>query len=156
MSEALSATLRAQGGLLSDFAEGLTAAKAPNPTGSRTTGREADYALLLEMIWEGARLHYEPWLDDHDLALLLGDQLYAMGLLRLAALGDLEAVAELSDVISLVAQAHACRDPELADAAWEAGVAAIARGSTPAHRAAKARARAGERGAVQALRDAAK
>ena len=40
-------------------------------------------------------------IDDPDLALLLGDQLYALGLSRLAALGDLEAVAELADLISL-------------------------------------------------------
>ncbi len=44
---------------------------------------------------------------DDDLALLAGDYLYARGLERLAALGDLEAVRELSDLISLVAQLHA-------------------------------------------------
>ena len=63
------------------------------------------------MILEGYRLHYDEPLVVHtpdvDLALLLGDQLYALGLSRLAALGDLDAVAELADVISLAAQAHA-------------------------------------------------
>ena len=43
---------------------------------------------------------------DADLALLAGDYLYALGLGRLAALGDLEAVRELSDLISLAAQVH--------------------------------------------------
>ena len=51
------------------------------------------------MIYEGSRLHYgEPrWSGPAtpDLALLLGDQLYALGLSRLAELGDLDAVAEL-------------------------------------------------------------
>ena len=69
------------------------------------------------MILEGYRLHYgEPLVvrpGDNDLALLLGDQLYALGLARLAELGDLEAVAELADVISLAAQAHSASDPML-------------------------------------------
>ena len=43
---------------------------------------------------------------DRDLALLAGDYLYALGLERLAALGDLDAVRELSDLISLAAQVH--------------------------------------------------
>ena len=43
---------------------------------------------------------------DPDLALLAGDYLYALGLERLAALGDLEAIRELSDLISLSAQLH--------------------------------------------------
>ena len=44
---------------------------------------------------------------DADLRLLAGDALYALGLARLAELGDLPAVAELSDLISRSAQAHA-------------------------------------------------
>ena len=70
------------------------------------------------MILEGYRLHYgQPLVvttGDEDLALLLGDQLYALGLSRLAALGDLDAVAELADVISLTAQAHSASDLDLA------------------------------------------
>ncbi len=77
----------------------------------RASVREAEYELLLEMIHEGSRLHYGgPRVvgdDDPDLALLLGDQLYALGLARLAELGDLDAVAELADLISLLAQAQA-------------------------------------------------
>jgi hypothetical protein len=88
---------------------------------------------------------------DPDLALLLGDELYALGLARLASLGDLAAVAELADLISLLAQAQAASDPELADAVWQAGAAAIGWGATPAHAAAKALARAGGSGAVEAL-----
>jgi len=123
--------------------------------GPRARGREAEYELLLEMILEGARLHYgQPRVvaaADPDLALLLGDQLYALGLSRLAALGDLDATAELADVISLVAQAHAVRSPELADAVWQAGAAAIGWGATPELHAAKALARAHGSRAISAL-----
>ena len=74
-----------------------------------------------------------------DLALLAGDRLYALGLERLAAIGDLEAVAELADVIALCAQAHAEGDPARADAVWDAGAAAVAGGPAPDHQAAKRR-----------------
>lgn len=123
--------------------------------GPRATGHERDYELLLEMILEGSLLHYgAPRLvrgADPDLALLLGDQLYALGLARLAELGDLDAVAELADLISMLAQAQAASDPVLADAIWQAGAAAIGWGSTPQHRAAKALARAGDPAAARAL-----
>jgi hypothetical protein len=128
--------------------------------GPRVDGRRAEYELLIAMIHEGYRLHYEqagtlvrP--DDPDLALLLGDQLYALGLSRLAHLGDLEAVAELADVISLAAQAQAASDPDLAEAVWEAGAVAVGWGGGEAHHRAKAMAREGRGGAAQALRAAA-
>ena len=111
------------------------------------------------MILEGYRLHYDEPLvvrtPDADLALLLGDQLYALGLSRLAALGDLDAVAELADVISLVAQAHAASDRELANAVWEAGAVSVGWGPTAAHAEAKARARVHDAGAAAALHAAA-
>ncbi|HEY1716048.1 MAG TPA: hypothetical protein VGG07_24330 [Solirubrobacteraceae bacterium] len=123
--------------------------------GPRACGRERDYELLLEMILEGSLLHYgAPRLvrgADPDLALLLGDELYALGLARLAELGDIDAVGELADLISLLAQAQAASDPLLADAVWQAGAAAIGWGSTPEHAAAKSRARAGDNGSAQAL-----
>ena len=60
---------------------------------------------------EGYLLHYgEPRVvvgADADLRLLAGDYLYALGLERLAGLGDLPAVRELSDLISLGAQLNA-------------------------------------------------
>ena len=66
---------------------------------------------------------------DPDLALLAGDRLYALGLARLAELGDLDAVDVLAGVISRAAQAHAEGDPEAARAAWEAGARAVGRGA---------------------------
>ena len=65
----------------------------------------------LDAVREGYLLHYEePRLlagHDSDLALLAGDYLYALGLDRLAALGDTRAVAILSDLISDCARLQA-------------------------------------------------
>jgi hypothetical protein len=128
-------------------------------SGPRATSNADEYELLLEMILEGSRLHYGEALvvrpRDEDLALLLGDQLYALGLSRLAALGDLEAVTELADVISLVAQAHAGCNTELADAVWEAGAVAIGWGPSERYESAKAMARIGDPRSCEALRAAA-
>ncbi len=166
-TQALRAALREQGGLLSELADGPAGNRPHQPgppqiaaDGPRAAGREAEYELLLEMILEGSLLHYgDPRVvrtADGDLALLLGDQLYALGLARLAALGDLEAVAELADVISLLAQAHADADPDLGSAVWEAGAVAIGWGASDTHRAAKALARRHDASASNALRAAAR
>jgi hypothetical protein len=123
--------------------------------GPRAVGREDAYELALELIAEGHALHYRAGRvvspDDPDLALLLGDRLYAEGLSALVALGDHAAVTELADVIALCAAAHARGEPELAEAAWLAGGAAVGHGSSPAHRAAKKRAGAADPGAAEAL-----
>src|SRR5215472_16016996 len=164
-ADALREALRAEGGTVAGVlgtpaSEQTSEPKSPGPaqlaaTGPRTRGREREYELLLEMILEGYRLHYADPLvvrpDDPDLALLLGDQLYALGLSRLAALGEVEAVAELADVISLAAQAHSATDPDLARAVWEAGAVAVGWGPTDDHRRAKERARANHPGASDAL-----
>ncbi len=120
-------------------------------SGPRAAGRRAQYEQLLADIGEGVRLHYGQQGGDPDLALLRGDLLYARGLLTLAELGDLEATAELADVISLVAAAHAGGDAELAQAAWQAGAIAVGWGVSDQHLAAKALARAQSAGAAQAL-----
>jgi hypothetical protein len=158
----LAAAVRASGGLMAEAvrepsADGALGAVAA--AGPRADGRETDYALLVEAIVEGYLQHYgtgrvlRP--EDPDLALLAGDRLYAMGLARLAEIGDLEAVAELADVISLAAQAHAEGDAERAAAAWHAGAAAVGHGGGRGLELAKAAARAGEPDAAAALRAAA-
>jgi hypothetical protein len=69
------------------------------------------FALATESIYEGYLLHYgtprlfEP--ADGDTAVLLGDYLYAHGLVRLAALGDVGAVSDLAELISLCTQLRA-------------------------------------------------
>jgi hypothetical protein len=73
------------------------------------------YALGLETIYEGYLLHYAipPGRSrlfappDADVALLLGDYLYAHGLVRIAATGSVEAVAELAELISTCAALQA-------------------------------------------------
>ena len=126
--------LRAQGGMLAAHVREPTEGASPGPAqraaaGPRAAGRESDYELLLEMILEGSLLHYgSPRVvhtSDRDLALLLGDQLYALGLARLAALGDLESVVVLADVISQLAQAHAEGEQGRAARIWDAGAVAI-------------------------------
>ena len=78
---------------------------------------------MLEAVYEGYLLHYEKPRAfegmDEDLRLLAGDSLYALGLEQLAASGDLEAVAELADLISLCAYAHAEGRPELVEELWD-------------------------------------
>jgi hypothetical protein len=149
--KALVQALRDQGGILAASVSGANGQDGGSDLarraaqGPRAAGHEADYELLLELIIEGSRLHYGlprfVHTEDPDLALLLGDQLYALGLARLSALGDLEAVSELADVISLVAQAHAASDPDLADVIWRAGASAIGWGSDKDYSAAKSLAR---------------
>jgi hypothetical protein len=161
--ERLAGELREDGGLLAaTVAEpgGEAPHGAAVAAGPRTQARGEDYALLVEAIYEGYLQHYgdgrvlRP--DDPDLALLAGDRLYALGLARLAELGDLEAVAELADVISLAAQAQAEGHPDRAAAAWTAGAAAVGHGGTPEHAAAKVAARGGGEAATGALGAAAR
>ena len=98
-----------------------------------------EYALGLETIYEGYLVHYgrprllEP--ADDDTALVLGDYLYAQGLARIAALGEVEAVGDLAELISLCAQARAeARDGD--GAAWAATAALIGQGHLGGARAA--------------------
>jgi hypothetical protein len=144
---ALAAQLRAEGSVISpqvadpgeaEPALGLLAAAGP-----RAAKAPGEYALLMESVREGYLLHYgEPRVvvgADADLALLAGDYLYALGLERLAALGDLEAISELADLISLSAQLHdpaRGEAPAVAQAAsslWLASVTAVAAGTSPGH-----------------------
>ena len=143
--ERLAEALRTEGGLLAStiVADGAEA----QPHGDAVARRGESYPLLVEAIHEGYLQHYgsgrvvRP--DDPDLALLAGDRLYALGLERLAAIGDLAAVAELADVIALCAQAHAEGDPARAEAVWDAGAAAVGGRPGPDHEAAKGRWRSG-------------
>jgi hypothetical protein len=128
--------------------------------GPRAARAQSEYAILVESIREGYLLHYaRPRVvngADEDLALLAGDYLYARGLEWLAALGDLEAVRELSDLISLVAQLHAATDrvSSAGDgpaALWLASTITVAVGPPPTHGAAKAALREGDPEAARAL-----
>ncbi len=103
---------------------GLLAAQGP-----RAAAAPGEYALVFEAIREGYLLHYgEPRLlagHDEDLALLAGDYLYALGLERLAALGDTEAVAELAELIGRSAQLHAEGREDEAPELWRDAALAV-------------------------------
>jgi len=86
--------------------------------------------FVLDAIREGYELHYGTprafeGMDD-DLRLLAGDALYALGLSRLAETGDLEAVAELAELISDCAQAQAEKRPDAAEERWVASAKKLA------------------------------
>jgi hypothetical protein len=89
------------------------------------------YALGLETIYEGYLVHYgrprifRP-LDDHE-GLLLGDYLYAHGLVRIAELGEVDVVAALADLIARCAYLRAERVPGDGEA-WAATAASLGNG----------------------------
>jgi hypothetical protein len=92
---------------------------------------EERYGLGLETIYEGYLVHYgRPRLfapGDGDTILLLGDYLYAQGLVRLSAAGSVEAVADMGELISLCAQLraeHSGQDGPV----WAASVALLGQG----------------------------
>jgi len=164
---ALATLLRAEGSVISPHVVepdqrpllGMLAA-----SGERARGREGEYAFVVEAVREGYELHYgEPRVvgaADRDLELLAGDYLYALGLERLSALGDLDSVRELSDLISLAARLHDRASPTERVAAesaalWLSAVTAIANGAETAHEHGKAALRAGEETAAAELRAAA-
>jgi hypothetical protein len=76
---------------------------------------EERHALGLETIYEGYLVHYgRPRLfapPDGDTALLLGDYLYAHGLVRVASLGNTVAVHDLAELISLCARMRGDSEP---------------------------------------------
>jgi hypothetical protein len=111
---------------------------APNPGPPRFGGELGERLFVLEAVYEGYLMHYGTPRAfagmDEDLRLLAGDALYALGVSRLAERGDVPAVAELSDLISLAAQAHADGRPELADELWDASAGALSSKGGPGAR----------------------
>lgn len=103
---------------------GLLAALGP-----RSAAAPGEYALVVEAVREGYLLHYgKPRLlrgHDADLALLAGDYLYALGIERLASLGDAEAVAVLAELIGRCAQLHTEDRAEEAPPLWRAAALAV-------------------------------
>jgi hypothetical protein len=171
--ERLAELLREQGGLMAalvdpgarvdrgeDHATAIESPARVAAEGPRAEGRREEYELLVEAIYEGYLLHYgSPRVvrpPEADLGLLAGDQLYAIGLARLVALGDTAAVAELADTITLSALAQGAGEQALADAVWTAGARAVGWGSSEAHRRAKDLVFAGAPGAIEAMRTSAK
>jgi hypothetical protein len=117
----LAAALRDEGG--------LAGAAVVEPTGPPVVA-DGPRSLAIEAIREGHLLHHGGArvlaTYDADLALLVGDRLYALGLAELAAAGDLEAVGVLAEVIATAASALGGGDQAAAEAAFEQGVRALA------------------------------
>jgi hypothetical protein len=128
--------------------------------GPRAAGRREEYELLVEAIYEGYLLHYGAprvvRVPEADLRLLAGDQLYAIGLARLVALGDTTAVAELADTITLSALAQGAGREDLAEAVWTAGARAVGWGPSEGHAHAKNLVCAGALEAIEAMRTSAR
>jgi len=85
---------------------------------------EGPRAMVVEAIREGYLLHYGEarafrGMDD-DMCLLAGDSMFALGLDRLARDGDLEAITELCDLITLSARAEAEGEVEIVPELWRA------------------------------------
>jgi hypothetical protein len=105
---------------------------------------EDDLALGIETIYEGYLVHYgrsrlfSP--AERDLVLLLGDYLYAHGLVRVAAVASAAAVADLAELISLCAKLRAEERPG-DGAAWAATAALLGTGRLGAAREALGRQR---------------
>jgi hypothetical protein len=101
-----------------------------DPGPPRFTDELGERLFVLEAVYEGYLLHYgEPRLFagmDVDLRLLAGDALYALGLARLAESGDLAAVAELSDLITRSAKAHAEGRGVEVESLWDASADLLA------------------------------
>lgn len=106
----------------------------PSQLGELAGGGE--HALVVEAVREGYLLHYEDSRllagHDPDLGLLAGDYLYALGLDRLATLGDTRAVAILSDLISDCARLQAEGETAPIENLWRKAAGEI--GSTAATR----------------------
>jgi hypothetical protein len=94
-----------------------------DPGPAADEGLDPEHALVVESVREGHLLHYgESRLlagHDDDLALLAGDYLYALGIERLAALGDVDSVRVLADLISRCAQLHSEGREDEVPAVWE-------------------------------------
>ena len=110
------------GRIIGAVSASLSAHGVPEPGPGRFEQllEDGERLFVLEAVYEGYLMHYGTPRAfrgmDEDLRLLAGDALYALGLSRLAEVGDLEAVAELSDLISLSAQAQAGCPPPDSDA----------------------------------------
>jgi hypothetical protein len=93
---------------------------------------EDRYALGIETIYEGYLLHYgTPRLfapEDDDAALLLGDYLYAHGLVRIEEVGSVDAVSDLAELIAVCAYLRAERIAG-DGAVWAATASVLGRGA---------------------------
>jgi hypothetical protein len=129
----MSEALKLLAGRLRDEDTPISPHVTDSPDRYAAANLSAEQDFVVEAVREGYLLHYgEPRLlsgHDDDLALLAGDYLYALGIERLAALGDTEAVLVLADLISASAQLHAEGREGEAPGRWREAVHAIGTGA---------------------------
>ena len=158
----VAARLRGERSVIAPFVIAPTATPVLGPlaaAGPRAASNPAEYSFVVEAIREGYELHYgtSHVLDGQDrkLSLLAGDYLYALGLERLAELRDAEAVAELSDLISLSAACHAEGNEAAVPALWLAATVAVGCAGGKAHENGKSVLRLGDASAAALLGESA-
>ena len=114
---------------LSDLAAQLREEDTPISPHVVDTPPPAEDSWVIEAVREGYLLHYGQSRllagHDPDLALLAGDYLYALGIERLAKLGDTKAVLALADLIGTSAQLHTEGHEDELPAVWDRTVAAL-------------------------------
>ncbi len=110
----------------------LFAALAGDGRDAEAAAQAADYALAIELIYEGYLLHYRrsrvasPG-DGDPSRLLTGDYLYARGLRVIAAAGDVDSVRLLTSLMAVCSYLRSeGADFALDDDVWAFTVAAIA------------------------------
>jgi hypothetical protein len=160
--EQIAERLRGERSVIAPFVVEPTASPVLGPlaaAGPRAASNPAEYSFVVESIREGYELHYGASHvlegQDRKLSLLAGDYLYALGLERLAGLRDSEAVAELSDLISLSAACHAQGNEESLPPLWLASAVAVGCSGGKTHENAKAALRRGDPDAPAILRSTA-
>lgn len=123
-------TVLAEIAAAADPALAAHAVAAPAPERFEAVELDPARRFVLEAVYEGHLLHHAtPRLFgpmEADLRLLAGDALYALGLARLAELGDLAAVAELAALISRSAQAQAEARGDDVERLWDASAGTLA------------------------------
>ena len=151
--------LRGERSVIAEFVIEPSASPVLGPlaaAGPHAASNPDEYAFVVESIREGYELHYGASRvlqgQDRNLGLLAGDYLYALGLDRLASLRDSEAVAELSDLISLSAACHAEGNEAAVPALWLAAAVAVGCAGGKTHENAKSALRRGDADAAAVLR----
>jgi hypothetical protein len=118
--------------LISRLSSGAAVSSAPEPEPVFSPLVPAELALGLETVYEAYLVHYgRPRVfesRDSDEAVLLGDYLYAHGLVRVAEAGGVPAVAALAELLARCAAERADGRPD-DGAAWVDAARAL--GGTP-------------------------
>ena len=145
----------ALGGSLLDPAPDAPSGPTPLASLVGTLGGSRPAAFALEAVREGFLCHHGSSrildLEDRDLALLVGDLFYAIGLRELALAGSPEPVATLADLIRLVSERAGRGPAPVVEALWLGQAVALGIGTDDGHAAAIEAIESGEDAAAERL-----